>query len=51
MRRSTGSEFLQAGQKIQVQGARKIEERRRTASVRCRESVKQNDADGLFSTA
>jgi len=37
--------------KSQMQGARKIDERRRTWAVRWSEAIERNEADGLFSAA
>jgi hypothetical protein len=42
---------LQADQKIQRRGARKIDERRRTWLVRCSEAIERNEAYGTFSAA
>src|SRR6476646_2760237 len=35
--------------RVQLRGARHIDERRRTPAVRCREAIERNEANGLFS--
>jgi hypothetical protein len=41
----------QAVKKVQLLGAREIDERRRTYAVRWSEAIERNEVDGLFSRA